>query len=369
MARRTGPGTALVRLRQVRVSWAIVAALVILLASALAIQGVLRVVGDGYARAPRAALSVPVPATVQASGQAADAADPIYASPAAGTTGTIALPPVPLAFARLPASDGSVIAARPFSTAAATSVDRGRALECLTAAIYYEAASEPDDGQRAVAQVILNRARHPAFPATVCGVVYQGSERRSCQFSFACDGAMARVPSPSGWARAARVAAAALGGYVFAPVGLATHYHTYAVTPAWNRTLVMTDAIGAHFFHRWKGFWGTAGAFVQRYAGHEPVPGPHRTIDAVIPTPIVAADQAIVLPAPTAAATVAPPAATAAHPTPTERKITPAIDIQPRHASSGDAIVVPSSSGVSSKGNLPESQILDRWKDSGKPLR
>ncbi|WP_416365946.1 hypothetical protein [Sphingomonas aerolata] len=64
-----------------------------------------------------------------------------------------------------------------------------------------------------------------------------------------------------------------LAGYVYAPVGLATHYHTYAVTPPWSRSLVMTAVVGAHFFHRWKGYWGTAAAFNQHYLGHEPVPG------------------------------------------------------------------------------------------------
>ncbi|WP_416365907.1 cell wall hydrolase [Sphingomonas aerolata] len=80
-----------------------------------------------------------------------------------------------------------------------SATDRARALLCLTTAIYYEAASEPDAGQRAVAQVILNRVRHPAFPATVCGVVYQGPHSggapTACQFSFACDGATARAPA------------------------------------------------------------------------------------------------------------------------------------------------------------------------------
>ena len=366
MARHTRPGTALVRLRQVRVSWALLAAALILLLSALAAQGLLRLVGDGVVAAqPRVrALSIAVPRAARA------AATPSYASPAAGTTGTIALPPVPLAFLRQPVGDGSITPARPFSTAGASGTDRGRALECLTAAIYYEAASEPDDGQRAVAQVILNRARHPAFPSTVCGVVYQGSERRSCQFSFACDGAMARVPSAAGWARAARVAAAALGGYVFAPVGLATHYHTYAVTPAWNRTLVMTDAIGAHFFHRWKGFWGTAAAFIQRYAGHEPVPGPHRVIDPLLTIPPIAASQAVVTPAPGISAPMAAPAA-AATTTPSSgatRAVTPLSQIQARHAQSGEAIV-PAPAAAPTSASVPESQILDRWKDSGKPLK
>ncbi|WP_375271627.1 cell wall hydrolase [Sphingomonas sp.] len=354
--------TALVRLREVRVLPVVLAALAILAVSALAAQVLLRVIGVAPAVSrPVRSVSVPAPARARP-----PAAAPIYASPAAGTTGTIALPPVPLAFDRIMPGDGSVVAAQPFSTALASAADRGRALECLTAAIYYEAASEPDDGQRAVAQVILNRARHPAFPATVCGVVYQGSERSVCQFSFACDGALARVPSRGGWARAARVAAAALGGYVFAPVGLATHYHTYAVTPAWNRTLVMTDAIGAHFFHRWKGYWGTAGAFVQRYRGGEPVPGPHRPADPlltpVLPVPVIADSQTIVSTPLVGAANAAVPVATA-----TPRAITPDTQLQPRHAQSGEART-PAPSPTAPP-PVPESQILDRWKDSGKPLR
>jgi len=90
-------------------------------------------------------------------------------------------------------------AARPFGAAFATPADRLRALECLTAAVYYEAAVESTDGQRAVAQVVLNRARHPAYPRTVCGVVFQGQERATgCQFTFTCDGALRRTPSASG---------------------------------------------------------------------------------------------------------------------------------------------------------------------------
>ena len=79
-------------------------------------------------------------------------------------------------------------AAEPFSAATAK-----RDLECLAEAVYYEARSEPQEGQRAVAQVVLNRVRHIAYPGTICGVVYQGSERRTgCQFTFTCDGSLAR---------------------------------------------------------------------------------------------------------------------------------------------------------------------------------
>lgn len=146
-----------------------------------------------------------------------------------------------------------------------------RSLECLTAAVYYEAASESIDGQRAVAQVVLNRVRHPAYPHTVCGVVFQGSERRTgCQFTFTCDGSLRRTPSSIGWARAQGVAGAALGGYVFAPVGWSTHYHTDWVVPYWASTLMKTAVVGAHIFYRWDARWGHPEAFISRYAGAEP---------------------------------------------------------------------------------------------------
>jgi hypothetical protein len=169
---------------------------------------------------------------------------------------------------------GNGPAARPV-LARGSGLDQSRALQCLTAAIYYEAASEPDAGQRAVAQVVLNRAAHPAWPNTVCGVVYQGSERPGCQFSFACDGSMARRPVVAFWERARRVAADALAGYVYAPVGLATHYHTSAVHPYWADSLSFIGTIGAHRFYRWSGAAGRPVAFNAVYAGGEPVAAPH----------------------------------------------------------------------------------------------
>lgn len=90
-------------------------------------------------------------------------------------------------------------AARPFAFSAADTSSRERAEQCLAEAIYYEAGSESEDGQRAVAQVVLNRVRHAAFPNSVCGVIYQGSERTTgCQFTFTCDGSLARAPSANG---------------------------------------------------------------------------------------------------------------------------------------------------------------------------
>lgn len=159
-------------------------------------------------------------------------------------------------------------------------VDRGRALQCLTAAIYYEAASEPDAGQRAVAQVVLNRVAHPAYPKTVCGVVYEGSERSTgCQFSFTCDGSLARRPARLFWDRAENVARAALAGYVYAPVGLATHYHTVQVHPYWAPSLNYLGTIGAHRFYSFRGPAGSPASFRFAYAGGEPLAAPHRHDD------------------------------------------------------------------------------------------
>ncbi|MFN9849109.1 MAG: cell wall hydrolase [Alphaproteobacteria bacterium] len=148
--------------------------------------------------------------------------------------------------------------------------DRARALQCLSEAVYYEAAREPEVGQAAVAQVVLNRMRHPAYPKSVCGVVYQGSARiTGCQFTFTCDGALAYAPEPGLWRRARAVAERALGGYVDRTVGSATHYHAQYVAPYWAPTLVKMTQVGQHIFYRWTGPWGEPAAFTGRYAGNE----------------------------------------------------------------------------------------------------
>ena len=173
--------------------------------------------------------------------------------------------------AAIPLSTGANPAARPFRLGGAGEADRLRSIDCLAAAIYYEAATEPLDGQRAVAQVVLNRVRHPAYPATVCGVVFEGSQRYTgCQFSFTCDGSLRRAPMASLWAQARRVAEAAVGGYVYAPVGWSTHYHANYVVPYWASSLVKAANIGTHIFYRWRGGWGRPPAFLNRYAGVEP---------------------------------------------------------------------------------------------------
>jgi hypothetical protein len=153
--------------------------------------------------------------------------------------------------------------------------DRARAVQCLTEAVYYEAALEPTEGQEAVAQVVLNRVRHPIFPKSVCGVVYQGAAMRTgCQFSFACDGSMARGHVAWAWDRSRKVAEAALSGHVMAKVGQATHYHTDYVVAWWAPTVHKVAKIGTHIFYRWSGDAGLPEAFDGRYAGVERVSAP-----------------------------------------------------------------------------------------------
>ncbi len=169
----------------------------------------------------------------------------------------------------IPLDSGPNPAAAPFHFTG-NAATRAQALECLASAVYYEAGSQDDDGERAVAQVVLNRVRHPAFPASVCGVVFEGSTRATgCQFTFTCDGSLFRRPDSEGWARARKIADAALSGYVYTPVGYATHYHANYVVPYWASTLSKNAVVGAHIFYRWAGSWGRPASFNDRYSGHE----------------------------------------------------------------------------------------------------
>lgn len=177
--------------------------------------------------------------------------------------------------ALLPMSPEQIVAAKPFQIAfnGSEGLARLSAIDCLSAAIYYEAAQEPIAGQRAVAQVVLNRVRHPAFPNTVCGVVFQGSERNTgCQFTFTCDGSLRRTPSSEGWRRAQSIAAAALAGSVEPSVGHATHYHAVYVQPYWAKTLTKLNVIDSHIFYQWAGGSGRPNAFSDRYGGSEIMP-------------------------------------------------------------------------------------------------
>ncbi|QIK79120.1 cell wall hydrolase [Sphingomonas piscis] len=171
---------------------------------------------------------------------------------------------------------------------------RLRAVECLTQAIYYEAASEGVDGGRAVAQVVLNRLRHPGYPNSVCGVVYEGSARTSgCQFSFTCDGSLAKIPIAYLWKRSRRIASEALAGRVFGPVGHATHYHADYVLPYWADSLDKAAVVGRHIFYSFRGKLGAKAAFHQGYADEEPAPpSPPPSLELIDPAQLSIAPEA-----------------------------------------------------------------------------
>ena len=180
-------------------------------------------------------------------------------------------------FASAPIEPGELVkpevpVAPPFVLHAKDMADAQQATHCLAQAVYYEAGFQPVEGQRAIAQVILNRVRDRNFPGTVCGVVYEGWRRHTgCQFSFVCDGSLSRRPPTADELQSAeKIALEALNGYVVAAVGTATHYHTWRIDPYWNDTLVKTAQIGDHIFYRWPGKAGRPQALSDdRYDGDE----------------------------------------------------------------------------------------------------
>jgi spore germination cell wall hydrolase CwlJ-like protein len=129
---------------------------------------------------------------------------------------------------------------------------QAREKRCLAEAVYFEARSEPEEGQAAVAQVVLNRVASGLYPSTICGVVYQNRQRyHACQFSFACEGRSLRVTEPDAWRTAVAVADAVSAGRTYvADVGDATHYHANYVRPRWARSLEKMDVIGHHIFYK-----------------------------------------------------------------------------------------------------------------------
>ena len=195
--------------------------------------------------------------------------------------------------AEIPVASGPNPVAAPFVFKGNANA-RAQALNCLASAAYYEAGNQDADGERAVAQVVLNRVRHPAFPASICGVVYEGSTRTTgCQFTFTCDGSLNRRPDADGWRRAMQIAEEALAGAVYAPVGWATHYHADYVVPYWASSMAKNAVVGAHLFYRWSGGWGQPAVFSKAYGGHEPNAAALRTAALAVPhvTPVYGENQ------------------------------------------------------------------------------
>jgi spore germination cell wall hydrolase CwlJ-like protein len=187
-----------------------------------------------------------------------------------------ATPSVPLEMALnsstpTPSDGEAIVAARPpaQTTAAAQSdangkpnyaalidpKDSARQMRCLSEAIYFEARGEPEQGQAAVAQVVLNRVRSGIFPSNVCAVVYQDRNHPfACQFSFACDGSSLRIEEPSAWATATQIAEQVVSGANYNPkVAEALNYHANYVYPDWAGELRRVDRIGTHIFYAMRG--------------------------------------------------------------------------------------------------------------------
>ena len=236
----------------------------------LAVGAAAMVMTGAWMSSARSAVTVPLAPAQKAALVAATSGEQAIAVRAIGDKAR-------LINASLPFSAAPVQAARPFSAAGDT-LDNRRALLCLTQAVYYEAGYEPIDGRRAVAQVVLNRMRHPAYPKSVCGVVYQRNSTPVCQFSFVCDGALLRAPAVAPWRAAEGIARAALAGYVERSVGSATHYHADYVAPRWAPMLSKVAKLGAHIFYRWPGAWGMPSAFTGRYIGEPNDPASLRPV-------------------------------------------------------------------------------------------
>lgn len=176
--------------------------------------------------------------------------------PAAAPWGTVADPGAPppgftgfdVTRVALPGNDGK----RKFFGGLTEAEFRAKEKRCMAIAIYFEARSEPVEGQVAVAQTIMNRVRSPYYPATVCGVVYQGADmRNNCQFSFACDGVPDVPRERAQWELANELADKVLNGKVYLDsIGNASHYHAVYVRPDWLRQMSRVARIGQHIFYR-----------------------------------------------------------------------------------------------------------------------
>ena len=191
--------------------------------------------------------------------------DRIWGTAAPAMRGSMAPPAQPVYFAWADAAEGTADA--PFAVLS-VNLDKGSSTWlgdplvakrneaealCLAKAIYFEARGEGPLGQLAVAQVILNRVKAPAFPKTICGVVFQNaSDFNRCQFSFACDGIPDRVADREAWRTAVAMAHRVMAnrnGLLLADVGNATHYHATYASPVWAARMKRTDVIGHHIFY------------------------------------------------------------------------------------------------------------------------
>jgi spore germination cell wall hydrolase CwlJ-like protein len=166
-------------------------------------------------------------------------------------------------------SDPQVRPAPPFAVADADPLTRDRATDCLAAGIAFADGASGPAARRALAQLVLNRVRHFAYPKSVCGVVFARTAAGACQLGTACDPARRRAPTSAVWASARAIAAAALAGAVDRGVGLSTHLHRDTQLPVPNPAFTKTTTVGQLIFYRGAGSWSAPGSF-SAYQGLEP---------------------------------------------------------------------------------------------------
>jgi spore germination cell wall hydrolase CwlJ-like protein len=200
-----------------------------------------RVAADATGSAPTTAVTVNITPAIndialQQGKQAAPSGEGQTATPQTTPTTATADTPAAVAIAT-PATTPTVVTPDPAE------------LNCLTAAVYYEARGEAADGQAAVAQVVLNRVGQARFAKTVCGVVYQGAKTHACQFSFACHGRLRHVSEDAAWSRSREVATRALSGYVMRKVGQATYFHVASLGQIWGPRMAPVAHLGHHIFY------------------------------------------------------------------------------------------------------------------------
>ena len=148
-------------------------------------------------------------------------------------------------------------------------------LYCMAKNIYFEAKSELEAGQYAVADVVLNRVADSRFPNSICEVVYEGIHRESwktkqhadladhkriyipkrhqCQFSWYCDGKSDKIKDGDAWRKSQEIAYRIVRERKFRGVTQgSTHYHATYVSPKWAPELNLIGRIGTHIFYRWR---------------------------------------------------------------------------------------------------------------------
>jgi len=124
--------------------------------------------------------------------------------------------------------------------------------KCLSEVLYYEARGEGAGGQKAIAEVVFHRMNHGDYGHSICAVVYEGSGRSGCQFSFTCNGEARRPKQAAAWRESEKLAAQILTGQVALKnaTGGALNFHAVSVSPDWADTMSRTTQIGNHIFYR-----------------------------------------------------------------------------------------------------------------------